>query len=109
MNFTEYQNEAKATALYPDPGNIHGLSYCALGLTGEAGEFANKVKKIIRGDSTISGSSNDLINELGDVLWYVSECARNLNMSLELIATQNIAKLQSRQQRAVVKGSGDSR
>jgi NTP pyrophosphatase (non-canonical NTP hydrolase) len=109
MDFTEYQEQAKATALYPDHGNIYGLSYCTLGLAGEAGEFANKVKKIIRGDSSMSAASNDLIAELGDVLWYISESARNLNVSLDLIATLNIEKLKSRQKREVVKGSGDNR
>ena len=109
MDFTEYQEQAKATAIYPDPGKIGGLSYCTLGLTGEAGEFANKVKKIIRGDTTTIESRDDLIAELGDVLWYISEVARNLNIDLDTVAVLNIEKLKSRQQRSVVKGSGDNR
>ena len=109
MDFTEYQEQAKATAVYPDHGNIYGLSYCALGLAGEAGEVANKVKKVVRGDATMSGSRDALIAELGDVLWYISEAARNLGVGLDYVAAYNIEKLKSRQQRSVVKGSGDNR
>ena len=109
MDFTEYQDQAEETAVYPDPGNIGGLTYCTLGLAGEAGEFANKLKKIIRGDTTMIQSRNDLIDELGDVLWYLSQVAWNLNVDLDTVAVLNIEKLKSRQQRSVVKGSGDNR
>ena len=117
MDFTEYQEQASATAVYPGSGNIGGLSYftleslsyCTLGLAGEAGEFANKMKKILRGDTTTIESRDDLIAELGDVLWYISEVARNLNVDLDTVAVLNIEKLKSRQQRSVVKGSGDNR
>lgn len=108
MDFYEYQNAASKTATYPT-SEMSGLTYCTLGLAGEAGEFANKIKKIMRGDKTLIDARADLISELGDCLWYLSEAAKNLNVSLESVAVQNIDKLQSRRARGVVKGEGDNR
>lgn len=85
--------------------------YCTLGLLGEAGEIAEKIKKIIR-DKNCEIDINDqslLIKEQGDVLWYVGASARELNSSIEYVADQNIEKLQSRKQRGVLNGSGDNR
>jgi NTP pyrophosphatase (non-canonical NTP hydrolase) len=109
MDFNEYQNEASTTATYPGVNGLPGISYCTLGLTGEAGEVANKVKKILRGDKTIEDAGLDIVSELGDCLWYLSELAKNLGVSLESVAIQNIQKLQSRRERGVIKGSGDDR
>lgn len=87
------------------------LAYTALGLTGEAGEYADKIKKVIRDhDGYIDQSRQDgLIKELGDVLWYVSAAARALGVTLSVVATKNLEKLESRKQRGVLKGSGDNR
>jgi len=106
MNINEYQKEAKTTALYKDK-----LVYPTLGLTGEAGEIANKVKKILR-DSEGKLSNpvrEDLIKELGDVLWYVAAIATDLDVDLADVATANINKLKDRMSRNKITGSGDNR
>jgi NTP pyrophosphatase (non-canonical NTP hydrolase) len=99
MNFEDYQNEAKQTALYPK--RLQNLEYPTLGLAGEAGEVANIVKKIQR---DFGGQINDEIraklkDELGDVLWYISACADELGLTLEEIAQYNINKLAKRHNR----------
>ena len=82
-----------------------------LGLSGEAGEVADKVKKVIR-DQEGKLSVNDkkaIGQELGDILWYVATSARYLGISLEQIASENIEKLESRLSRGKISGSGDER
>jgi len=103
MTFNEYQEKASKTAIYPEQFK---LVYPALGLAGEAGEVAEKVKKLIR-DGTLQ--VEDLKKELGDVLWYVSAPASDLNIDLDDVAATNVAKLQSRSARGVIGGSGDNR
>ena len=109
MNFNEYQTEARKTAVYPNIGN--NIYYPALGLCGESGEVAEKVKKILRDDNNIvtEDSKLKLEKELGDVLWYVSQLATELDLSIDEIATNNIRKLQSRKERNQIHGSGDNR
>jgi len=108
----DYQKEAKKTAIYPDEFKV---TYPALGLASEAGEVAGKVKKILRdmpgkweGDYSETQLKN-LAAEIGDVLWYCAVLASDCGISLSHIANQNIAKLQSRKQRGVLRGSGDNR
>lgn len=108
MELTEYQQQAVTTAIFPEE---FAVMYLTLGLTGEAGEVAEKVKKIIRdsgGDITEDDIST-LKKELGDVLWYLSVFADRLGITLDEVAATNLAKLKSRQQRDVLKGSGDDR
>lgn len=109
LNFREYQNAAAQTAIYPNKGN--NLPYVVMGLMGEAGEIANKAKKILRDDKgTITRERADqLFDEIGDVLWYLSMIADELGFSLESIAAENIVKLQMRQKKGTLQGSGDSR
>lgn len=108
MKLNEYQNKARETALYPKE---HGLSYVVLGLNGEAGELAEKMKKCLRDDNAVLTEERRLamVKELGDVLWYVSNLAYELNVSLEEVAEQNLEKLFSRKQRGKIQGSGDDR
>lgn len=110
MNFNEYQEKAKMTAGYPVIGG-NAYIYPALGLAGESGEVAEKVKKILRDDNGVVSEEKkaEIKKELGDVLWYVSEIARQLNIPLEDVATANIEKLTSRLARGVIGGSGDNR
>ena len=108
MGFKEYQQLAVRTLLL-EPGNIETLYYLTLGLTNEAGEVAGVVKKYIRGDYPQDEVIDRLKGELGDVLWYLAVMAEVLGISLSDIAAHNIAKLQSRQERGVLRGDGDNR
>ena len=101
MNFEEYQSEARQTALYPR--RMDNLEYPTLGLTGEAGEVANIVKKIQRDNGGIITDETrlKLKDELGDVLWYISACADELGLTLSEIADFNVSKLAKRHRRAV--------
>jgi NTP pyrophosphatase (non-canonical NTP hydrolase) len=109
MNFSDYQNQTKKTAIYPHQGE--NLAYPALGLNGEAGEVAEKIKKIIRDDNGILSESarQDLILELGDVLWYLAAISCELNIDLDVVAQKNLEKLRSRKARGTLTGSGDHR
>ena len=109
MDFQAYQLRSRETARYPDVGA--NPIYPTLGLCGEAGEVADKVKKVLRdGDGVFSPAvREDLQLELGDVLWYVAQLASELGLSLEEIAAANLAKLTSRAARNVIGGSGDRR
>ena len=108
MNANSYQQWTLSTAIYPGAGtgNDSELSYLALGLNGEAGEVADKIKKHLRdGKLDIGG----IIYELGDVCWYVARLADSLGYSLEDILAINNAELESRKTRDVLTGSGDER
>lgn len=104
MNFKEYQELAKTTAIYPEAAKIF---YPCIGLAGEVGEICEKVKKHVRDGKVLD--TEDLKKELGDVLWYLSALASDLGIDLEDVATTNYEKLKSRQERNVIKGSGDNR
>lgn len=109
MELNDYQELAMKTAIFP---KRDGYAYTALGLAGEAGEIANKVKKFIRDGYTedeLPGKINDLQDELGDVLWYVAAMAQVLDTTLEQVAKNNIHKLAERQVNGTIKGSGDKR
>lgn len=110
MNFNEYQKEAAQTAAYEPVGGI-GWIYPALGLSGEVGELVNKLKKVLRDESGVISAEKlaALKRELGDVQWYVAETARQLGLSLQEIAEDNIASLRDRKARGVIAGSGDQR
>ena len=109
MTFDEYQEKSRETAVYPNQGD--NFVYPTLGLVGEAGEIAEKVKKVIRdnGGKLDEERKVALTKELGDVLWYLSQLATELKVSLNEIADINIKKLQDRHQRDAIKGSGDDR
>lgn len=108
MTLNEYQQAAKRTAVYPT--NI-GLAYTSLGLAGEAGEIANKVKKVYRDDGgNVTGEARqDLLDELGDVLWYVAALASELHIELENVAAYNLHKLDQRRQNLTLYRNGDKR
>lgn len=110
MKFDEYQKKALTTVLTTDD-QFKDLLHWVLGINGESGEIAEKVKKIIR-DKNGKVSEDDkkeLAKEIGDVLWYLAVFAEELGVSLEDIAKANLDKLQSRKQRGVLGGSGDNR
>ena len=97
----EYQNKAKATAIYPKKD---ALPYLVLGLTSEAGEVAGKAK-----NNKIYKSDVDIGSEIGDVLWYCAMLASEIDVSLGKIMEGNLDKLNDRKQRGTLQGSGDSR
>ena len=110
MDFNMYQHQAGSTAQYPKDG-INGLLYTTLGLASEAGEVAGKVKKILRDERGVISEEKrqQLIDEVGDVLWYCAMVAYELQINLGAIAVKNIDKLQDRQKRGMIQGSGDNR
>lgn len=109
MNFEEYQKKSRNTAIYPNAGE--NFIYPTLGLSGEAGEVAEKIKKVIRDkNGIIDGETREAIQkELGDVLWYVAQLATELKLDLDDIAEKNIEKLFSRMERGKLNGDGDNR
>jgi len=109
--FQEYQIQTAKTAIYPKEKIEDGINYCILGLCGESGEISNKFKKVLRDDGgKISDKKcKDLFDEVGDVLYYISELTTCLGYNLEDVATSNINKLKDRQERNKITGSGDNR
>lgn len=109
MHFDEYQELAMETAIYPDKGR--NFIYPVLGLCGEAGEVAEKVKKVIRDhNGRLSKDTIDAIKrELSDCCWYLAAIATELGLSLDDVAQGNLAKLKDRKERGVLGGSGDLR
>ena len=111
MLLDDYQDKAVETAIFPRDNNLD-IIYPALKLAGEAGEVAEKVGKAIRDDITKFQETaylDDLAKELGDVLWYIAALADSIGYDLSEIAQMNLDKLNSRQERGVLKGSGDNR
>ena len=120
-SFDEYQNRAWALAIYPKKGS--NWIYPLLGLFGESGEIAEKIKKIIRNDNFVvlkrtkiedphfflEEEKKAMKKELGDVLWYVNAICGEMGWKLKDVAQENIEKLESRQRRNKIKGDGDER
>jgi len=108
MTFNEYQQQSKQTAIYPKE---RGLEYVTLGLCGEVGEIANKVKKIIRDNDGVltEEKRKDISKEGADALWYLSQLFTELNYDFGLAAQENLDKLLDRKNRGVIGGSGDNR
>jgi NTP pyrophosphatase (non-canonical NTP hydrolase) len=113
MDFDHYEKKAMQFAVYMSS------VYPALGLAGEAGEFLGKLSKIARVNDADSFPNiwqcldspqrDNLIDELGDVLWMVAACADELDVTLDEVASRNLAKLTDRADRGVICGTGDNR
>ena len=103
-----YQKVALTTAIYP---REQAIIYPTLGLTGEAGEVANKVKKIIRdgSDSKDEKLVSEIKAEIGDCLWYIAVLASDFDIKLSDIASANLEKLEKRKEKGTIHGSGDDR
>lgn len=106
MTMNEYQNLALETAVYPQP-----IIYPTLGLTGEAGEVSDKIKKVLRDNNSqfTADKKIEIAKEIGDVLWYCATLSHDLGYTLEDIARMNYEKLHSRQERGKLHGSRDNR
>jgi NTP pyrophosphatase (non-canonical NTP hydrolase) len=109
MDCDDYQRAALRTARDKDAPDE--FIHLVLGLVGEAGEIAEKVKKLVRDKNSdlTQLDRNDMAAEIGDVLWYAAVLANFLDLSLGDVAQRNIDKLADRQRRAVIGGSGDTR
>lgn len=107
MTINEFQQEALKTAIYPKE---HRIVYPVLGMTGEAGEVAGKVKKVIRDYGSFTDErKREIAKEIGDVLWYCAALSNDLGYSLEEVCLMNIEKVKSRKERGVIGGTGDNR
>ena len=106
MKAIDYQIQAKETAIFPKD---KALEYLTLGLVGEAGEVANKVKKVIRDGHRLNNPKQNIRDEIGDVLWYCAMLCDWLEEDMGKIIEDNLAKLKSRKERGVLSGSGDNR
>ena len=113
MEFDEYQKKAAKYDLSDATSDLKAVGFIekVLGLVGEAGETADKIKKILR-DKDGEASDEDralVVKELGDTLWYIASIARYFDISLSEVASGNIEKLESRRQRNKLHGEGDER
>ena len=107
INNDEYLAFTRTTAIYPKEREFE---YLGLGLTSEAGEVAGKLKKVIRDQKEMTlNVKGAVIDELSDVLWYVTRLADALGTDLTGLVQHNYQKLSSRQERGVLGGSGDNR
>ncbi len=112
MDFSEYQKQSRKTAKYPGadtPGTNY--VYPVLGLVGEAGEVAEKMKKVLRDEAGIitDAKKEEIKKELGDVLWYIAQLSTELGLSMDDVAQANLDKLFSRLERGKLHGDGDNR
>ena len=109
MDFDNYQKEARKTAIYPNKDK--NFIYPTLGLVGETGEVAEKIKKILRDKKGRFDVESKIAikKELGDVLWYLSNLCDELNLSLSDVAKTNLKKLNLRLTKGRISGSGDDR
>jgi NTP pyrophosphatase (non-canonical NTP hydrolase) len=125
-DMNDYQEACRQFAVYPGRkgmskievrgqemmvGNYVGLVYVGLGISGEAGEVSDKIKKILRDHNgcLTSERREALLQEAGDVFWYLSSLADELGATLEEIASMNIRKLTDRKERGKIGGEGDKR
>lgn len=123
LSFEEYQKRAALTAIYPfvgvDPNSVGECGNCensnyiypALGLCGEAGEVAEKIKKIIRDKSGFVDETDRaaVAKELGDVIWYIAALCKEFKLDMSAVAQTNLDKLAARASNGTLGGSGDAR
>lgn len=109
MDFRDYQVRSSQFAIYPNCG--YNPIYPTLGLCGESGEVAEKVKKVLRDNNGVfDGNAKTAITlELGDVLWYAAQLANELGINLNEAAANNLDKLANRKRKNTLSGSGDDR
>lgn len=110
MTLDEYQEKAATTAIFTGDEFMDFLHW-TLGVGGEAGEITEKIKKIVRDKKGEMSPSDreELMKEVGDVLWYLAVLSKHLGYSFSEVASANLSKLQSRQKRGKIGGSGDNR
>ncbi len=96
LKFKDYQQFVEEMSFYPRAG--YNINYTVVGLSGEAGEVSNRWKKVLRdsGGVLTTEAIVDLHMELGDALWYIAACAREMGTTLQEIARLNVAHLTQR-------------
>lgn len=111
INFNDYQNKAGMTALYPNKGEFGGLIYCLFGVFGEAGELMNHAQKALRdnGGEFNAEIKKKMIGEMGDMLWFMSQLCKELEIDFSHVPIKNLDKLADRMERGKIGGSGDNR
>ena len=109
QHFHAYQQASRKT--WGEISMDSPIVYPTLGLVNEAGEVAGKIKKIFRdkGGNISPEDREALKDELGDVLWYLTQICTELDLTLQEVATANIEKLYSRLERGQIRGEGDTR
>lgn len=109
MDFKKYQKESRKTATYQ--GKNKSYIYPMMGLAGETGEVIEKIKHVYRDKNNKFDvdSKKEIAKEMGDVLWYLTQLATELGISIDQVAEDNIIKLQSRKKRGVIRARGDNR
>lgn len=109
MDFKQYQKESRKTAEYKNKDKDY--IYPLMGLAGEIGEVIEKIKHVYRDKNNVfdNEAKKEIAKEMGDVLWYLTQLATELGVSLDQVAEDNIVKLQSRQRRGKINGQGDNR
>lgn len=107
MELNEYQEKVHSTAVYPGQGTVKGIEYTLFGALGELGEIANKYKKILRKEENVYKIREDLMEEAGDVQWYLMEFLKELGYTAEYAAQHNINKLQVRKAEGTLKERKD--
>ena len=108
-DFDTYQKFCSSTAIYPKVGK--SFVYPLIGLQGEVGEVSEKIKKLFRDNKgkLTEEKKVEIIKELGDVLWYISQLSTEFDTKFSDVVKANIEKLSSRQERGKLHGSGDNR
>ncbi len=108
QSLDQYQEFVRQTKVYDKE---YKLVYPVLGLVNEAGEVAGKVKKLMRDDGGQLSQERfeDIVSELGDVVWYLTAVADDLGITISDVIFENFMKLKSRKERGMIKGSGDHR
>ena len=111
FSFTQYQLTAHKSAKITLEGRNQCERLCSLslGLAGETGEAINKIKKVVYGKELTEESRKAICDELGDVLWYLSELSLELQSTLQEVAIKNNRKTILRLERNMVVGEGDDR
>lgn len=109
MDFKEYQEKSRQTAIYKNQGENY--IYPSFGLAGETGEVMEKIKKLIRDKDGIIDDEfkKEIAKELGDILWYLAQLSTEFGISFQDVADGNIEKLFSRKNRGMLHGNGDNR
>lgn len=113
MDFREYQIESRRTDVGTSAQDSlkPGWLYYALGVSGEAGELTEKIKKLFRDKKGVIDQEflDAVTKELGDMLWYMGRLADQFEIDFDYVAKTNIEKLLDRMKRNKLHGEGDNR